>query len=262
MKIGIALGGGGAKGFALIGILEALEEAGIRCEVVSGTSIGSLVGAAYAANRLPQLKAAAIELGLWRVIRILSPTISRKGFCSGRGVETFLREILPTKKIEDLPLQFATLSTALESGELICKSEGDLIKAIRSSISIPGLFTPVISGEKTLVDGGLIDPVPVEACRKLGADFVIAIDLFADLPPRKKPGFRLFSLLENCVGIVQRQLTLARYFSHPADFVLEPDTSSVSILAFHRGEQLIELGKSTMQKALPALQRELEQKAE
>ncbi len=256
MKIGIALGGGGAKGFALIGILEALDEAGVEAEIVAGTSIGALVGAAYAANKLPELKQRATTLSFLNVVKILSPTISRSGFCSGRGVESLLKEFIDIENIEDLPKPFATLSTALETGELITATNGNLIKAVRSSIAIPGLFTPVLSNEKTLVD-----PVPVEACRSLGADFVIAVDLFADLPKRPKKKFTLSPLMENCVGIAQKQLTQARFAKHPPNFLLEPDTSSVSILAFHRGEALIQIGKNTISKALPSLNKALGREA-
>lgn len=251
MKIGIALGGGGAKGFALIGVLEALEEANIRCDIVTGTSIGSLVGAAYAAGKLQELKDQACKLGFLRVLTILSPTVSRRGLCSGKGVEKFLNNILGEQRIEELPVRFASLSTDIEAGVLLQRDSGDLIDAVRSSIAIPGLFTPAMAENKTLLDGGLIEPVPVEAARNLGADFIIAVDLFAHLP--KRQNLRLFSLLENSVGIVQQQLTQARFTQHPPDLSLQPNTSSVSILSFHKGKELIQIGKSTMQNSLPTL---------
>lgn len=177
MKIGIALSGGGAKGFAHIGVLSALERAGIEFDAVSGTSMGAFVGAFYAADRLEDLKRASVAIKFRDVPLLLSPTLSKKGFMSGNKIINFLKKSLDREKIEDLSKRFATVCVDLNSGEVVTFTEGDLVSAVRSSIAIPGLFTPVALGDKLLVDGGILEPLPVREVRELGSDFVVGVDL-------------------------------------------------------------------------------------
>lgn len=180
MKLGIALGGGGAKGFAHIGILEVLKENGIDCEVVTGTSIGSVVGAAYAAGSLEQLAETSSNIRLTDIPLLLGPTVSLTGLFSGKSVQERLGDIVQYERIEELPKCFAAVSADLATGELVIFSEGSIREAVRASISIPALFTPIRVGSKLLVDGGLVDPIPVEICRTLGATHVLAVDLFGN----------------------------------------------------------------------------------
>ncbi len=178
MKLGIALGGGAAKGFAHIGILKTFQNAGIEFDIVTGTSIGALVGAVYAAGNLSELEAQAIDVSIVDIPMLLSPALSKSGFLSGKNVLELLSVIIGVKNIEDLPKKFAAVSVDLISGKLQVHTSGDLEQAVRASIAIPVVFTPVETQEMILVDGGLLEPVPVEQCRALGADFVIAVDLF------------------------------------------------------------------------------------
>jgi NTE family protein len=179
MKIGIALGGGGAKGFAHIGVLKELASAGIECDVVAGTSIGALVGAAYAAGSLKKLEEASIKIRLKDIPLLLSPTLSKQGFFSGRKVLKLLRGIIETENIEDLKKPFAAVCVDLINAEVVTFTKGSIHQAVRASIAIPGVFTPVIFEDKLLVDGGALEPVPVHTVRSLGADFIIAVDLLA-----------------------------------------------------------------------------------
>ena len=183
MKLGIALGGGGAKGYAHIGILEVLSENDIEFDIVSGTSIGSLVGAAYAANALGDLVATSSGIKLTDIPRLLGPTVSKTGMFSGRSVQAMLGEIVQYENIEQLPRQFAAVSADLASNSAVVFTDGLISDAVRASISIPALFTPVIKDSCFLVDGGLVDPVPVEICHKLGATHVLAVDLFGNQSP-------------------------------------------------------------------------------
>ena len=182
MKIGIALGGGGARGFAHLGVIKALSKAGIDCEVVSGTSIGALVGAVYAGGDLEGLEEAACRVSLKDIPLLLSPTLSIKGIFSGKNALELLGDFIDFELIEDLPKSFAAVSVDIRSYDKVVFTEGNLREAVRASFAIPVLFTPVLSADQVLVDGGTREPVPVEDCRNLGADLVIAVDLFGMAP--------------------------------------------------------------------------------
>lgn len=177
-KIGLALGSGGARGWAHIGVIDALEEAGIPIQCIAGTSMGSLVGGAYASGRIRPLKEVVLQLD-WKqaIYYFLEVTFPRSGLIDGLKIAAFVRQHVGKTSVESLPIPFATVATNILTGQEIVIDEGDLIDAIRASISIPGIFTPVSRGGAILVDGGLVDPVPVRIARRLGAHAVIAVDL-------------------------------------------------------------------------------------
>ncbi|MCB0360545.1 MAG: patatin-like phospholipase family protein, partial [Bdellovibrionales bacterium] len=184
MKLGIALGGGGARGFSHIGVLKSLARAGIQFDVVTGTSIGALVGALYANNKLTQLEEQSKRIRFFDVPLLLSPTVSLSGMFSGRRAMELLAEFVDVETIEDLPVPYAAVACDLYSGEIVSFTSGSLQQAVRASIAIPGVFTPVRSGRRLLIDGGTLEPVPVQAARALGADIVVAIDLFGNRSAR------------------------------------------------------------------------------
>ena len=187
-KIGLALGSGAARGWAHIGVIEALLDKKIVPDVVCGTSIGALVGAAYATNRLPQLRA-RIELLNWREIAFLIDVhISSGGLMEGARIELFLRDLGISGPIEVCGKRFAAVATDLTTGREIWLETGAIDKAVRASISIPGVFRPFRLNDAWLIDGGLVNPVPVSLCRALGADIIIAVDLNADLLGRHVVG--------------------------------------------------------------------------
>ncbi len=177
MRLGIALSGGGAKGFAHIGVLSVLKEAGIEFSAVSGTSMGAYVGAFYAAGKLGYLQQGAVGIRLRDVPLLLTPTVSKKGFMSGKKILRFLKESLEKEKIEELGKRFAAVCADLVNGEVVTFTEGDLLSAVRASIAIPGLFVPVLYNGRLLIDGGILEPLPVRAVRELGSDFVVAVDV-------------------------------------------------------------------------------------
>jgi NTE family protein len=185
MKLGLALGGGGAKGFAHIGVLKVLEEAGITVDAVAGTSVGALVGAVYASGNIRHLERESIDITLTDIPLLLSPAWSLHGLFSGKNALDVLSQLLSTELIEDLTMPFAAVSADLNTGRSVVLKSGDLRRAVRASISIPALFTPVLIDDMLLIDGGILEPVPVRHCRELGAEAVIAIDLFGnqDTPP-------------------------------------------------------------------------------
>lgn len=177
-RIGIALGGGAARGWAHIGVLNALAARGIMPDVVSGASIGALVGAAYAGDRLDALETWVLSLNRLDVLKLLDARIAG-GVIEGNRVMQAIEQLLPEGDIGSLERPYAAVATDLDSGRAVWLRDGPIIAAVRASCAMPGLMPPRRHEDTWLVDGGLVDPVPVTLCRMLGADVVIAVDLGA-----------------------------------------------------------------------------------
>ena len=176
-KVGLALGSGSARGWSHIGVIRALAEAGIRLDYVAGTSIGALVGAVYASGEIDALEEVVLQLD-WKEIAFLSDVVFPKsGLIDGKKISVFIQKHLNEINIEDLALPFCAVSTDLTTGDEVTIRDGNIIEAVRASISVPGIFTPVKKNGTILVDGGLVNPVPVSVVREMGAKFVIAVDL-------------------------------------------------------------------------------------
>lgn len=176
-SIGVALGSGSARGLAHIGVLRALQELGIEIGMVAGTSIGALIGAVYAAGELEALEASFLSFDWKRTASFFDVVLPKSGLIDGGKVSALVREHIPSALIEMLPKRFAAVATDIANGEEVIIDHGDVIDAVRASISVPGVFTPVRSADRILVDGGMTDPVPVSVARRLGAKVVIAVDL-------------------------------------------------------------------------------------
>ena len=183
-KIGIALGGGAARGWAHIGVLRALLKAGIVPDIVAGTSIGAVVGGCYVAERLDQLEKFARSLNRRRVLGFLDFNLAGTGLISGQRLSDVLVTHLGATPIEDLPKPFTAVATEIGSGHEVWLSRGSLVDAIRASYALPGIFRPVRINGRWLFDGALVNPIPVTVCRALGARYVIAVNLNADMCSR------------------------------------------------------------------------------
>lgn len=184
-RIGLALGSGSARGWSHIGIIDSLRNAGIEPDVVCGTSIGALVGAAYVAGQLDRLRQWAEAL-TWRdVVALMDIRLSAGGLMNGSLVVAFLRELGLTQAIETYPKRYAAIATDLVNGREVWLQTGPIDEAVRSSIALPGIFSPTRFGNTWLVDGGLSNPVPVSVCRALGAETIIAVNLNGDLLGRR-----------------------------------------------------------------------------
>ncbi len=179
--IGLALGGGAARGWAHIGVIRALQEAGIRPSYVAGCSMGSLVGAAYACGALDELEAKARALTPRTVLAYLDPVVPVRGLLGGEGINKLFSELLGERETGTLPLPFCAVATDLATGKAEILSGGKLADAVRASCAVPGIFTPCERDGRFLVDGGLVNPVPVDVVRNMGADYVIAVDLNHDI---------------------------------------------------------------------------------
>jgi len=184
-KIGLALGSGSARGWAHIGVIKALTEAGIHVDYVAGTSVGAVVGAVYASGRIDSFKDVVLQLDWKKIASFLDVVFPKSGLIDGNRIAEFIRSHVGEKNIEDLSLPFCAVSTDLATGNEVVFQDGDIIEAVRASISVPGVFTPVRKSGAILVDGGLVNPVPVSVVREMGADLVIAVDLNHDIIDKK-----------------------------------------------------------------------------
>lgn len=177
-KVGLALGGGGARGWAHLGVFRVFEELGFSPDLIAGTSVGSLAGAVLAANRLRRVERVAAQLGWRRSLRLFAElNFPHSGLIDGRAVERLIADMVGHETIEELPLPFCAVATDVITGREVILRSGNLVQAIRASIAIPGIFTPVQRGAQVLVDGGLVNPLPVDVVQAMGADVIVAIEI-------------------------------------------------------------------------------------
>jgi len=257
MKLGLALGGGGAKGFAHLGVLEVLTEAGIEFDVVAGTSIGALIGAVYVSGNLDSLERFATNIGISDIPFLLGPTWPKGGLFSGSYVEKLVDQFVHQKNIEDLEKPFAAVCVDLNKAEVVTLTKGNLKRAIRASTSIPGLFKPVIFEDKLLVDGGVLESVPDQAARSLGADFIVAVDLLSDISDShsfkngKNPS--IIEVVQRSSILAQRKITEYKFKENPPDILIQPPLSDVKVMDFHNGKSVVEIGREAAKKVVPEL---------
>ncbi len=176
-KIGLALGGGAARDWSHVGVIEALTECGVKIDLVAGTSIGALVGSVYASGNLDSFKTAILEIDRKKIISMLDVVFPKWGLLDGKKVTDFFQSFISGREFSDLDMPFGAVATELHTSDEIWLTSGDTSRAVRASIAVPGLFTPVMIDDRLTVDGGLVNPLPVNLARSMGADIVIAVDL-------------------------------------------------------------------------------------
>jgi NTE family protein len=255
--IGVALGGGFARGIAHIGVLRVLEQEGIPIRVIAGTSVGALIGASYCSGLTPD------ELHrIARTVRFTTFarwTISRCGFASNDRMVSFLERILKVKTFEELRIPLGVSATDFNTGEGVIFHTGSIIDPVRASCAYPGMFLPVEIGGRYLVDGMLSHPVPTRPLRDMGADRVLAIHLKGTWssggPPR-----HLFDVIGQSFAIAQD--AMASVWRSAADLVVEPDVAGFAYDDFKRSDELIRVGEEAMRKAMPAIRKWMEVPAE
>jgi NTE family protein len=238
LKIALALGGGAARGFAHIGVIKVLEANGIYPEIVAGTSAGSLVGALYAAgNNGSALQKLAMEMDEAAISDWSVPFFSNSsGVLKGEGLQQFVNRAVQQQPIEKLKLQFGAVATDLKSGQPILFRRGNTGAAVRASSAVPGVFHPVRINHVDYVDGGLVSPVPVSFARKMGADFVIAVNISAQ--PDAQPASSTFEILLQTFAIMGQSLN--QYELKQADVVIRPELATMKGSDFNgRGTAII-----------------------
>jgi NTE family protein len=280
-QIGLALGSGSSRGWSHIGIIDALEKLDIRPDIVCGTSIGALVGASYVAGNMSKLESWVRSLSRMEIAKFLEIGSGFNGFVNTKRLRGFLNKHVVEDDVTmaDLEMRYAAVSTDLENGREVWFTDGPLIEAVWASISLPGLFPAIRHHNKWLVDGGLVNPVPVSVCRALGADCVIAVNLNGNIagkhfdhekrqPEQKNsvtdlvtdlvreyagsmfpsneteddvPG--LFDAIAGSVNIAQDRITRSRMAGDPPDILLTPRLANIGLLEFHRASEAIEEGR-------------------
>ena len=249
MKIGLALGGGGARGIAHLGVWQRLQELGIPIHCVAGTSIGAIAGAIIAAGRVDEALAWC-EMSSWKKLPgLIFDRPTTKALLSGRRVEKKLRQIIAAETFADLSMPYAAVATDLNTGEAVVMQEGNLISAVRASMSFSGVFSPVEREGRVLVDGGLVNPLPVSACRALGADVVIAVDVNPlDDPATAKPFRKLhiMGVLFKTIGIFNYEITRRELADNKPDVLIRPDVGQVLALDFRHVEPLVAIGRQAV----------------
>jgi NTE family protein len=255
-SIGLALGSGGARGLAHIGVIQVLEEHGISIDVVAGSSIGALVGALYGSgNDGEALHRIASDATLLKIMPLFDPSL-RHGFLGGTKLERLIKKFVGGRRVEDCRIPLAVIATDLRSGEVVIFREGDLASVVRASISVPWVFRPVKVDGRLLADGGLSMPVPAEPVRDIGADVVIAVDLdwerpLSDRYDVQEPGAR--EMGNTSLALLRRHLAAqdARY----ADVVVRPRFGrEVRWDGFLDPEELVGRGQEAMAAEMTALE--------
>jgi NTE family protein len=269
--IGIALGSGGARGWAHLGVLRALEEAGLKPHVVCGTSIGAVIGAVYLTGQLDSFGHYLRRLNRMRVGQFFDFTIGGSGLIGGKRVAKVLAPIFNDTRIEELPRRFGCVATDLATGEEVWLRDGPLLEALACSYAIPGLFPPVHRHGRWLFDGALVNPVPVSLARALGARVVVAVDVNAgilgrlDLAAEQPRGMRrsffarahgapsTFGVVSRSLQLIQTRLSQIRLAEDPPSVTLKPNVGHVGPLEFHRAAECMAAGAASVREALPAL---------
>lgn len=254
--IAFVLGGGGARGFAHVGVLKVLDQAGIRADMVVGTSVGSLVGAFYAGGiRNDELVEAALAVQREQLVDFVFPN---RGFIDGERLQTYVDRVLRGRLIEELDLPFVAVATELRSGDLVPFNRGDTGMAVRASCSVPAVFQPALIEGREYVDGGLRSPVPVRLARSLGADVVIAVDV------SRQPGDRSdFGSSTAMLGhaFVVMEHALAAEETKLADVVIRPNLAKVPATDLSARVDAIREGEESARAALARIRRVLEEKS-
>ncbi|MTH46301.1 patatin-like phospholipase RssA [Intestinirhabdus alba] len=290
-KIGLALGSGAARGWSHIGVIKALKKLGISIDIVAGCSIGSLVGAAYACNRLPALEQWVCSFSYWDVLRLMDLSWRRGGLLRGERVFNRYRAIMPVEDITHCGRRFGTVATNLSTGRELWFTEGDLHLAVRASCSIPGLMSPVSHNGYWLVDGAVVNPVPVSLTRAMGADIVIAVDLQHDAHLMQQDLLSLnvsgdsaeteadarswrarlkerlsnvtarravsaptaMEIMTTSIQVLENRLKRNRMAGDPPDILIQPFCPQISTLDFHRAPAAIAAGQLAVEKRMDEL---------
>ena len=254
IRLGLALGGGAARGFAHVGVIEVLEEAGIKPQLIVGTSAGSVVAAFYASGKTSaQLQRISEVMDESMLTDWTVPLVSR-GVMRGDALTKYIDQQLSIKKIEDMKIPLGVVATDLHSGLAILFQRGDVATAVRASSSVPAVFPPVKIGEREYVDGGLVSPVPVRFARQMGADVVLAVDISS--PPEGNKADGMLQILLQTFSIMSKSIN--DFELKDADLVVKPQLTGVGSAAFNERKRSIEAGRAAMKAMLPQLKSLLE----
>lgn len=284
--VALALGGGAARGWAHIGVLRAFDEAGIGINMIAGTSIGALVGGCYLAGRLDELEEFARSLTPRRMFGFFDLTFRGNGLLGGMRLDARMREHLEGVNLEDLAKPFICVATEIGTGHEVWLTKGNLVTAMRASYALPGVFEPVACNGRVLIDGAMVNPVPVSVCRAHEQELVVAVNLHydcfgrsavikhsssgdevvirealsADADPasgarEKERRLGITGVMVEAFNIIQDRITRARLAGDPPDLSLQPKLSHIGLSEFHRADEAIHMGYETTMAQIAELER-------
>jgi NTE family protein len=252
-RIGLALGAGGARGFAHIGVLEVLEKHGLTPTFLSGSSMGSLVASLYACDLSPDMmEKLAVNLKRKHWLDLCVPGM---GFVTGEKLRQIVKLLTRGKNIEELSRPLSIVATDLVSGERVVFTQGPVYEAVRASVSIPGIFVPYKMGDRLLVDGGVVDRVPIELVRSMGADMIIGVDV--SLAPSNSPVRSFFDVIFQTIDVMEQEIF--RHRTVHADIMIRPDVGRFSSTSFTNIEEIIEEGRKAAYFMMPHIQEKMEE---
>jgi NTE family protein len=290
-RIGLALGSGLARGFAHLGVVRALKRHGIEPTVISGTSMGALIGGAYLANRLDAVEEWAYTLTKFKVLSYLDFRVKSSGLIGGERLAKLMLDNFGDIRVEDLPHPFIAITADLVTGHEVWLRRGRLVDVMRASFALPGIFPPMFMNNRWLIDGALVNPVPVSACTATGARMTIAVNVSGDIIGKaRRPGdtiptvagfdllnfegpqqveeakkqgliqrvFRreqgspsIFGVMVSSLNIVQDRLARSRLAGDPPDVLIVPRIGHIGLMEFDRAEELMDEGEAAVERAMP-----------
>ena len=286
-KVALVLSGGGARGIAHIGVIEELEARGYEITSIAGTSMGSLIGGVYACGKLPELKEWIYSLDRGKVLRLVDLTLNRQGLIKGDRVLGRMQDFIPDVNIEDLPLPYAAVAADLTGKEEVVFTEGSLYHAIRASIAIPSLFTPVREGKSVLVDGGILNNIPMAHVKRNEGDIMVASFVNADIPAdkpvltvegkeqqkaynrkirdfnlhirkspsstRKKLGY--FSIITKTFDLMTLRMAEDKIREFDPEILIQVSRESCNVYDFYKAEQQVEAGRRAAVRVLENIEK-------
>jgi len=252
-KIGIALGGGAARGYAHIGVLNAIDELNIPISNISGTSIGSFIGALYASGNLKTFENEVRSRNSFMkdVLFKLDPVFPKLSIMNGNEVVRIFKEITDVNTFEELNIPLTTVATDIINNVKIESKKGDLINAIKASIAIPGVLTPTYVNDNLCVDGGLIDPVPLQSIIDMGSDRTIAVNLYGLQTSKKKDNkYNIVDIVDRSAKIIFNNVTHLSFKNNEPNILIEPPIDQFYGWDFHKANELIDIGYDTAKEIL------------
>jgi len=254
-NVSLALGSGGARGLAHIGVIHVLEEKGYRITSIAGSSVGALVGGIYAAGKLDEYEGWVRKLTRFDMVNLMDLAWVGGGLVKGDRIINTMRKLVGDRKIEDLPIRFTAIATELESGREVWLSKGPLFDAIRSSCSLPLFFTPAKYKEKMLVDGGVVNPVPIAPVFDDDADLTIGVNLGGKPSKVGSPGVKkdigAYDVAYMVFDAMQNTIARQKLAAYPPDLIIEIPRDAARTFDIDRAAEMIEIGRQAAQAALP-----------
>lgn len=250
-NINLVLSGGGARGIAHIGVIEELERNGYMIKSISGTSMGALIGAVYALGKLNEFKAWLLTLGKYEVFKLIDFTLSKQGFIKGDKIFEKMGEFISDADFNQLPIPLAIAATNISTNKEVVFTSGSVFDAVRASISIPNIFTPIQKSDATLIDGGVINNLPISNVKRFKGDLLVVVDVnTTQIVEHKNDKLGYFDIMNRSLLLLMERVTELTIEKYKPDLIIKVLGESAGIFDFHKGKKLVKLGETSVKSAL------------